>query len=87
MFLQCGMQQNSESDEKETFDFGHLKSTVTDVCEWKLQLCSTEHMSCVTTTARPDSRLGSSARHGTNAIIGTIHETLSLPDLGHGCTI
>lgn len=77
----------AQVDEKVTFDFGHLKSAVTDVCECRLQLCTGEHMSRVKTTARLDSRLSSSASLGTNAIIGTIHETLSLPDLGCGHTI
>lgn len=44
-------------------------------------------MSRVKTTAPLDSRLSSSASLGTNAIIGTIHETLSLSDLGRGRTI
>lgn len=76
-----------KSMKRKTFDFGHLKSAVTDVCEWRLQLCTGEHMSRVKTTARLDSRLSSSASLGTNAIIGTIHETLSLSDLGCGLTI
>lgn len=77
----------AQVDEKETFDFGHLKSAVTDVRECRLQLCTGEHMSRVKTTAPLDSRLSSSASLGTNAVIGTIHETLSLSDLGRGRTI